>query len=74
MRATASYSYEGLEAMAIATSYFDIVVPNWIQTWDRSVCLYLNLKYGNLDHSATMDGMRFDPLMVITFIKYYGTS
>ena len=24
-----------------------------IQTWDLSVCLYLNLKHGNSDHLAT---------------------
>ena len=27
-----------------------------IRTWDLSVCLYLNLKHGDLDHSATTAG------------------
>ena len=27
-----------------------------IRTWDLSPCLYLNLKHGNLDHSATTAG------------------
>ena len=27
-----------------------------IQTLDLTVCLYLNLKHGELDHSATMAG------------------
>ena len=26
------------------------------QTWDLSICLYLNLKHGNLDHLASMAG------------------
>ena len=29
---------------------------SWIQTCDLTVCLYLNLKHGELDHLATMAG------------------
>ena len=32
----------------------NIIVLSGIQTWDLSVCLYLKLKHGDLDHSATM--------------------
>ena len=29
-----------------------------IQTQDLTICLYLNLKHGELDHSATMAGSK----------------
>ena len=33
-----------------------IYAPSGIQTWDLTICLCLNLKHGELDHSATMAG------------------
>ena len=29
-----------------------------IQTWDLAICLYLNLKHGELYHLATMAGLK----------------
>ena len=34
-----------------------------IQTWDLSVCLYLNLKHGDLDHPAIMASCDFELLV-----------
>ena len=31
----------------------NIHAPSWIRAWNLSICLYLNLKLGYLDHSAT---------------------
>ena len=31
----------------------NIIIPSGIQTWDLSICLYLNLKHGDLNQSAT---------------------
>ena len=43
-----------------------MVTGSRIQTWDLSVCLYLNLQHGDLDHSATW---LYDS--VINMIKRY---
>ena len=34
-----------------------LYAPSGIQTWDVSVCPYLNFKHGDLDHSATTAGL-----------------
>ena len=34
-------------------SRYNFSALSGIQTWDLSVCLYFNLKHGNLDRSAT---------------------
>ena len=34
----------------------NIHAPSMMRTWDLSICLYLNLKHSNLDHSATTVG------------------
>ena len=38
------------------------------QTWDISICLYLNLKYADLNHKATMDSLihEFIPIAFIS--------
>ena len=45
-----------------------------IWTWDLSVCLYLNLKHGDLDHSATMAGFfSFSysfPFLIFIFLSF----
>ena len=43
----------------------DIVVPSRIQTWNLTVCLYLNLKHGDLDHSTIMAGSELDFSMIL---------
>ena len=35
---------------------FQSYVLGEIQTWDLTICLYLNLKHGKLDHSGTTAG------------------
>ena len=35
----------------------DINAPSGTRTWDLSVCLYLNLIHGDLEHPATMAGL-----------------
>ena len=47
------------------TQAIDIATPSGIQTWDHLiVCLYLNLKHGDLDHSATMAGSTLNLLIL----------
>ena len=36
----------------------DMNTSSGIQTQGLTVCLYLNLKHGKLDHSATMAGLK----------------
>ena len=53
-----------------------MVVQSGIQTWDLSVCVYLKLKRGDLDHSATMacciihifDNDIFTTLNIVSYI------
>ena len=38
------------------SGFIHIHAPSGIRTWDLSICLYLNLKHGDVDLSATTAG------------------
>ena len=41
-----------------------------IWTWDLSICLYLNLKHGDLDHLTTMTGLNQSCLSINYFLGF----
>ena len=49
-----------------------MVTPSGIQTWDISICLYLNLKHGDLDHSADFQFPRcFNIFYLVNSLKVF---
>ena len=50
--------------------YDKLFASSGIQTWDLRLCLYLNLKYDDLDSSATKAGL----LMPNCYVNIWGAG
>ena len=57
-----SYRWQVCESMFVGFCWLIkkfVHASRGIQTWDLTVCLWLNLKHGELDHTATTAGLVF---------------
>ena len=52
--------------------FVKLTASSRIQTWDLSLCLYLNLKHDNWDHSTTMVNLL--PLIKLTFVVQHNNK